>query len=460
LKGRLTITGPTTAAELAQSLQISHEDTEAALMELESEGVVLRGRFTAGVEGLEWCDRRLLSRVHRYTIHRLRAEISPCAPADFMRFLFSWQHVYPTSRLSGVDGLRAVLTQLDGLELPMRAWEREVLTARIEHYEPTLLDTLCLTGEISWARLSSWREPAAPSAPHLIGASAVAVFRREHGDAWLALRRDEAEAESSDSSGQSKAFAPQGISETAWRVLDRLTTHGASFAQELMASCELTESELRTALGELAATGLASSDGFAGLREIVGGERRTARHAATGRWFAMKMAGARITREQATERWAWAMIRRYGVIFRRLLAREASDVPWRELVRVYRRLEARGEIRGGRFVSGMSGEQFALPEAVERLREVRRSPPDNLLITIAAADPLNLTGVIVMDERIRASTTSRVVFRNGVPVAALEGDFLRMLAEVDGETAVAAATAAAGRRVPVLSGFVGRLHSS
>jgi ATP-dependent Lhr-like helicase len=223
-----------------------------------------------------------------------------------------------------------------------------------------------------------------------------------------------------------------------------------------MAACDLNEDEMRAAIGELVVAGLVSSDGFAGLRVILRSSRPPTRSASAGRWFALRGKREETVRAAAVETWAWTLLRRYGVIFRRLLARETADVPWRDLARIYRRLEARGEIRGGRFVSGMSGEQFALPEAVDRLREVRRSAPDGRLMTISAADPLNLTGILSSDDRIRTSAANRIVYRHGVAIAAMEGDFLRVLATVEREIATEAAAAAAGRRVPVLSGYVGR----
>ena len=440
LRGRLSITGPVTAAALAESMLVAEPDVESALLALESEGVVLRGTFTPGVHLLEWCDRRLLSRIHRYTLNRLRAEIAPVTPAEFMRFLMTWQHVEPGSRLSGPEGLRAVLTQLDGVELPARAWERDVLAARVERYEPAMLDLLCLTGEVAWARLSS-------GPTQVVGATPVAMFLREHAEVWTSL---------SNRPNAVLANEDDRTSEHAGRVLEHLRTRGASFAQEIAAMCDLSEDEVRTALGELVAAGLVSSDGFAGLRSIIGNAARV--HSA-GRWFGVRRQPDSSTGSNpgAVETLAWTLLRRYGVIFRRLLAREALGVPWRDLARIYRRLEARGEIRGGRFVSGMSGEQFALPDAVERLREVRRTKPDDRLITVSAADPLNLTGIITPGDRIRAVAGNRVVYRNGVPCAAMEGDMIRMLCDVDPGIASDVAAAAAGRRVPVLSGYVGRL---
>jgi ATP-dependent Lhr-like helicase len=447
LRGRLAITGPTTAEALAASVAVARDDVDAALLALEADGVVLRGSFTPeqiGSGAIEWCDRRLLARIHRYTLNRLRAEIAPVTPAGFMRFLLGWQHVAPASKLAGPDGLRAVLVQLDGIELPARAWERDVLPGRLERYEPAMLDMLCLTGEVAWARLSS-------GPTQVVGATPIAVFLREHAEAWTAIAgRPGAEDALPDGSGIS-------------RVLEYLRTHGASFAQELVSAAGLSDEEVRTALCELTANGLVSSDGFAGLRSIVGAAPSTGSRArgsdAAGRWFAIKRDAEADAQSKgaAVEAFAWTLLRRYGVVFRRLLAREAAAVPWRDLAQVYRRLEARGEIRGGRFVSGMSGEQFALPDAVEQLREVRRTAADDRLVTISAADPLNLTGIVTPGDRIRAAAGNRIVYRNGVPCAALEGDMLRMLEHVDSSIAPDVAAAAAGRRVPVLSGYVGRL---
>jgi len=409
---------------------------------------------------VQWCDRRLLARIHRYTLNRLRAEIAPVNAADFMRFLFAWQHVERSSRLNGIDGLREVIAQLDGVEVPARAWERDVLAGRVDQYDASMLDLLCLTGSVAWARLSS-------GPTQVVGATPIALFLREHTDTWLAL----SPVGQASIVGPSELRDAQATRACATEVFLHLRAHGASFANEIASACRLTDEELRSAIAELVAAGAISSDGFEGLRAIAGtAPNRTAarlnRASASGRWFLTRKPTERSERPERPERserdiaveaFAWTLLRRYGVIFRRLLTREALDVPWRELARVYRRLEARGDVRGGRFVAGMSGEQFALPDAVERLREVRRSKPDDHLLTISGADPLNLTGIITGEERIRASAANRIVYRNGVPVAAMEGDLLRTFGDLEPELAAEAAAAAAGRRVPVISGFVGRL---
>jgi ATP-dependent Lhr-like helicase len=371
LRGRLALVGPTTAAALAATLGVDIAEADAALLKLESEGVVLRGSFES--KALEWCDRRLLARIHRYTLNRLRAEIEPVSLADFTRYLFAWQHATPATRLRGIDGLRAVLAQLDGVSIAERAWEKHVLPLRIDGYAESMLDTLCLSGEVRWSQQGT-----------------AVMF------------------------GGGQALMPVAVSERAQAVLDRLRTRGPMFARDLDAE----------ALDELARATLVTCDGFLGRG---------------GRWSLLEPS------ELSIEAQAHMLLRRYGVVCRRILGRESNLAPWRELARVYRRLEERGEIRGGRFVTGMSGEQFALPEAVERLREIRRTPPDGRVIVISAADPLNLAGV-------RAHPSTRIAYRDGIALSVMEGDYLRPLAE----TSLEVAAALAGRRVPVAAGFVGR----
>jgi ATP-dependent Lhr-like helicase len=474
LRGRLAIIGPTSARALADALSIAEADADAALTALEAEGVALRGQFRGRESAdrtetdidsrpLEWCDRRLLARIHRYTLNRLRAEIEPASPATFMRFLFAWQHVDPATRLAGVDGLRAVVDALDGFELAADAWERTVLPVRVDGYEPAMLDTLSLTGEVGWARFST----ATREATQLVGATPVALFLREHADAWAALKGcATTESERSEARAALKGCAAKNdrqASNDARAVLDCLRARGASFIHELAFACGFDEARVRAALGDLVAAGLVASDGFGGLRSIVRASsgRPTVpgkRTQVTGRWSILQ--GSDVDRETAVETQAGALLRRYGVVFRRLLAREANLTPWRDLVRVYRRLEARGDIRGGRFVSGMSGEQFALADAVERLREIRRTPPDGRCLVISAADPLNLAGIVTSGERVRVVAASRVVYRDGVPLAAMEGDYVRpLIPEADIAPALASevATTLTGRPMPaVLSGFLGR----
>jgi ATP-dependent Lhr-like helicase len=425
LRGRLAMLGPVTPRALGAPLGLDAQRSADALIALEADGAVLRGWFSPGATEEEWCDRRLLARIHRATLQRLRAEIQPITPADFMRFLLEWQHLTPSSRLSGIDGLRTVVAQLDGYELAADAWDKHVLPARVSGYDSSMLDLLCYGGEAAWARLTN--PPAVPESallpPRPIRATPVALFVREHLRTWRVL-------------AQAGKSAPM-IGDVGARVLQRLSDGGARFAHELTASLSLTMDEVRTALAELVWAGLIASDGFSGLRAIwndvppaTAFQSRTGRRTPSpgGRWSVLAEADkvpafavphdhdAKLDREAAVERYALTLLQRYGIICRRLLVREPCAVPWRELLRVYRRFEARGEVRGGRFVSGLPGEQFALAEAVELARRIRRTPPSGETITISAADPLNLCGIVTAGDRVAAIASARICYRDGVPV--------------------------------------------
>jgi ATP-dependent Lhr-like helicase len=447
-RGRLGIVGPTTGAALAATLGLPEIEAEAALVALEAEGVVLRGRFTPrggdGAAALEWCDRRLLARIHRYTLNRLRAEIEPVSPADFMRFLFVWQRVDPEHRMSGLEGLAAVIAQLDGFELPAAAWESDVLAARVEEYDPALLDTLSLTGRVGWAA----GQRGTRAGP--IRSTPIALFQRQHAGDWLAGRPAGGELE---------------LSSNAARVREVLEQRGASFFHQLVPLSGLLATQVEQALGELAGLGLVTSDSFAGLRALItpsskrkppaGGLRRHRTVPfgieSAGRWALLREdQRSRRAEEQPEPReqhplfgssahlllWANALLLRYGVVFRGLLQHESGAPPWRDLLLTYRRLEARGEIRGGRFVAGLAGEQFALPAGVAELRAIRRTDRAGKLEAISAADPLNLTGVITPGERVPALAGNRILYQDGSPVMALVAGESRGLVPLDpGRTA-------------------------
>jgi ATP-dependent Lhr-like helicase len=426
LRARMEILGPVTAAELGEPLGLDGAATERGLVALEREGTVLRGAFTArasadDASAREWCDRRLLARIHRYTLDRLRAEIEPVSAADYMRFLFAWQRLSPESRVRGAEGLAEVVRLLDGYELAAAAWEGEVLPARCVDYEPADLDTLCLTGRVGWGRLT----PASVNgngngagAATTLRSSRIALFVRSNGNAWRAL---------------ADAPAATELSTPAAEVRDALASRGPSFFHELVEATGMLAAQVEEGLGQLVAHGMATSDGFTGLRALVtpSSRRPTRANGASrrrpispfgvegaGRWSATAPPAA-YDLDRAAEELAWSLLRRYGVVFRTVLAREALRVPWRDLLRIYRRLEARGEIRGGRFVSGFSGEQFALPEAVGKLRAVRRQNGSEELIVVSAVDPLNLTGIVTPGPRVPAVSRNRVLYRAGIPVAAL-----------------------------------------
>jgi len=462
VRGRLEVIGPTTAVEISTVLGLPVGDIDVALAALEHEGFALRGRFSPGVRGTEWCERRLLARIHRYTLDRLRREIEPVSAADFLRFLFRWQRVAPDAHAEGPEGLAAVLDLLDGYELAAGAWESDVLPARLADYDPLWLDGLCLSGETAWGRLTAMRNAEVGTRNRKAGpirTTPVALFRRERGAVWHAATPD-----------LDPAALP--LSHTGRALLATLDERGASFFGDLVNGTGLLRTEVEKGLGELVSWGLVSSDSFAGLRALlvpsarrkpIGGYRRRGRVAAfgvetAGRWSRVRHR-SRLPDEQIAEAVAWQLLRRYGVVFRRLVQRESLLAPWRDVLRVYRRLEARGEVRGGRFVGGFSGEQYALPEAIGLLRSVRREPGTGELVAVSGADPLNLVGILTPGDAVPAVATNRILYRDGVPVAVKEGagNSERVLVEVTSEERELLRTALVRRRVaPLVRAYLGK----
>ncbi len=428
IRGRTEVLGPVTACGLVDSLGLPDVALiDGALLALENEGKLLRGRFTmASASGaLEWCDRRLLARIHRYTLNRLRAEIEPVSAADFMRFLLHWQHAAGETQVKGVEGLAAVIEQLDGYEVPAGAWEHEVLAARVQDYEPDFIDRLCLAGRVAWGRLS----PANGSGKAPLRSSPIALMLREHAGLWRAA----AEPEGGDLSSEASA------------AYEALRSRGASFFHEIVSATGQLRTQAERSLGELAGAGLVTADSFGGLRALLAPSEKHRRRSrrgrpayevdTAGRWALLRGVVAVDDDGKRVEETARSLLRRYGVVFRALLARESRLPTWRELAAVYRRLEARGEIRGGRFVSGFGGEQFALADAVGRLRAVRKLEKNGELVALSGADPLNLVGIVTPDARVAAITPNRVLFRDGLAIAALEGGSVRCLAAAEFDAA-------------------------
>jgi ATP-dependent Lhr-like helicase len=439
LRGRLEGLGPVAPDALSASLGLESPEIGAALVALESEGFALRGRFTAAAAVEEWCERRLLARIHRYTIKRLRAEIEPVAARDFVRFLFAWQRVEADARMEGPDAVETIVAQLEGFEAPAGAWESEILPARLVEYEPAWLDDQCLAGRIAWARLrprserANGSERAATPAP--VRTTPITLLTRRHAALWASLSPI---AETVQTNTRAQAVA------------DYIGRHGASFFDELIEGTGLLRPQLEEALAELVALGIVNSDSFAGLRALLlpSDRRKPAatahrrRRSATpgvedvGRWaLARRVRPAQTTPQsdaEALEHLARTLLARYGVVFWRLLEREAAWLPpWRELLRVYRKLEARGEIRGGRFVASFSGDQFALPDAVGMLREVRRKQNSGAWVSLSGADPLNLAGILTPGPKLAALTGNRLLYRDGVPVALLAGGEVQFLEPLD-----------------------------
>jgi ATP-dependent Lhr-like helicase len=452
LRGRLEGIGPVTVDELAKSFSLSAERIQIALAKLEGEGFAMQGQFTPGESAgrdaggppaetrafPEWCSRRLLARIHRYTLNRLRKEIEPVSAADFMRFLFVWQKVASEHKVEGASSVAVILDQLEGFEAPAGSWESEILPARITDYDPAWLDALCVSGRLTWLRLSPPRlSPDKVSTSSPVRSTPMVLLNRKNVRTWTAafpLRESEAQ-----------------LSTNTQTVYEYLKDHGASFFVDIVSGTDLLATMVEESLGELVFRGLVTADSFTGLRALLtplskttnrAVEKRRRRNKAVysmdeaGRWVRLatgvQLAGGMGTDadRETLEAIALKLLQRYGVIFRKLLDRESISVPWRDLLRVLRRLEARGEIRGGRFVGGFSGEQFATAEAVQLLRSIRRAPADGSMISLSAADPLNLLGIVLPTGRLAPSASNRVLYRDGAPIALMEAKEIRFLIEM------------------------------
>ena len=427
VRGRIEHAGPTTAARIAEFLGLESEAASSALEALEGKGIVLRGHFSdrpaadapADAASTEWCDRRLLARIHRLTLSGLRRQIQPVEPRVFLGFLADHHHLSPGSRWGGPVGVREALAQLQGFELPAGAWEERVLAPRVAEYDPAWLDNLFLSGEVVWGRLQPPRrdEDERPSMAMLTRVVPISLVLREELPELLAPDHEP---------------PSNSIRSGAGQVLSALSTRGALFFGELKAATGMLPGHLEEALRELAAAGLITSDAFAAVRKIAAGakparsrRRRVARtlHTASapiGRWSLFPGALPAVSREKYLDAWCRQLLRRYGVVFRDVLARETSAPRWQDLVSTLRRMELRGEVRGGRFVSQVAGEQYALPAAVDRLREVRtatEASDDAPWIVLSAADPLNLFGIVTPGPRVAATHRNALVVRSGRLVA-------------------------------------------
>jgi len=423
VRAHLEISGPTTTHRLVSAIGLSSQQVAAALGQLEAEGFALRGSFDPRLEGEQYCCRRLLSRIHGYTQARLRREIEPVTAQQFMHFLLDFHGLAQGQRRRGRGGLLRAIEQLQGFEAGASRWEAELLPARVKGFEPAHLDELCWSGEVTWGRLTPRGSASDRAWASFSRATPITLAIREDFQWLLRAVRGQVEPESSPKS-------------TVSCVIEALHQRGASFFAELRAATGLGNDEIEDALWDNVARGLITSDGFAPLRSLLrsrapettqlGGRvdrsprvsrglRRGARRegAREGRWALIDRGSSNFTDDELAEAAAEQLLARYGVLFRDLIDRESLALPWRDVIWALRRLEARGQIRGGRFVNGFVGEQYALPRAIERLRELRRLEPTSELIHVSAADPLNLVGIVVPGPRVSAGRGGRVSYRDG-----------------------------------------------
>lgn len=464
IRSRLESLGPVTAETLAAPLALTAAQIEQTLLALEQEGFVIRGQFSEPGEE-EWCQRRLLARIHRYTLKQLRSEIEAVSPADFMRFLFNWHRI--TDHGEGIEALSDIIEQLEGFPLPAKLWEQSILPARLDAYWPDWLDTLCATGRINWLRKtlgenkpdrkyndtpgnnngSNTVNKPKPRASTTVSNTPICLISRKSVQVWKQFTNEKDKENETENQSTN-------LSASAGKIKQQLEKHGASFFEDLLHSTDLLRSQLEDGLAELVNQSLITSDSFAGLRALLvpAHKKSTSRHRSrskralstgfenAGRWSLLKPVAQEETAIHSDNYWvdieyiASTLLKRYGVIFRKLLDRETGLPTWRDLLYVLRRMEARGDIRGGRFVSGFSGEQFALPDAVKSLRQIRKEEKNEDLIAISASDPLNLTGLITPGQKIHAKTTNRILYRNGIPVAVSIAGKINFLEQFDAKT--------------------------
>jgi ATP-dependent helicase Lhr and Lhr-like helicase len=435
VQGWLQISGPTTANSLARVLNLEPSAIFQIFLMMETQGVLMRGTFeyfeptesteTTPDHDIEWCERRILQRIHRRTVSALRKQIEAVTPVVYMRWLLNWQHLAPQTQLAGEEGVFEALRQLEGFEAPAIEWERTLLPTRVANYDPRWLDALCLSGAVGWGRISphpAWSVGDGASPRRVIPTSAAPItfYVRETAD-WLPYSLAHQSVE--------EAKLAIALSPTALQLRTLLQQRGACFANDIQRIANLSRQQTQQALWELATAGLAAADGFDQLRACMDPRRRSittetpgkrTTRSSAGRWSLLReetqvaqtaIETARQT-EIALESFARQLLNRYGVLFRDLLLAESNAPYWRDLLNILRRLEARGEIRGGRFLSGFGGEQYALSEAVESLRGTR-TRECNAMITVAAADPMNLVGIVIPGERVPAVPGRHLLYCNG-----------------------------------------------
>ncbi|HEY5146796.1 MAG TPA: hypothetical protein VII82_08505, partial [Polyangiaceae bacterium] len=409
VRGHAELAGPFTASSFATTLGLEEWEVASATATLESEGLVLRGRFVNRSDEAtaeQFCDRRLLARIHRYTMDRLRAEIEPVSAQDFLRYLFERHHLAARTRAGGRAGLREAIGMLQGFEIAAAAWERDVLAPRVAGYRSEWLDELCLGGEVAWGRLSPRRSAAtSPTLGSTSRATPITIASRRDLGWLLAAVRTSGSAE-------------DPVSENARAAYDALRRRGALFPDDLALASGLTREDLIAALWDLVGRGLVAGDGFQPLRDLMASGRaaRTGRRAGQGRWSLFERTEAPSSPtlpDEIADQVARQLLARYGVVFREVVARESFTVPWRDVLRALRSLEARGLVRGGRFVAGFIGEQYALPEALEGLRRIRRTERTGETVRIRATDPLNLVGILIPGARVATQTGGWIAFRDG-----------------------------------------------
>ncbi len=433
VRGRLESLGPVQSIHIANQLELTEFDIEAAMTALENEGFAFQSQFTPNLNKKEWCERGLLARINKYTINNLRQEIEAVPIADYMRFIFDWQKLTIDEQGIGPESLRAFIKQLEGFEAPAVAWEGEILPTRFKDYDPSWLDVLCLSGSVSWGRFRKSSSDINKSKSP-IKTTPIMIVERENVKFWLNV--------------SSNTFSLEDLSGNALAVLKTVEENGASFFEDIARKTKLLNIQVEVAISELVARGILTSDSYTGLRALLTpaqlkprsrsrrGKQAVFGMAHAGRWSILNDSNQKNDESSFDlEAIAKLLLQRYGIVFRKVLEKESCPLPkWRDLLRTYRRMEARGEIRGGYFVQRVSGEQFALPEAVTKLRQVKKNKENKQLISISAIDPSNLMGIFTPNNKVANIYKNRVLYKNGEPIAVLESGEVKFLKDFSEES--------------------------
>lgn len=452
VRGRLEASGPVTSDNLSDLLALPKQEIENALIALEQEGFVFRGKFHPEATDTEWCERRLLHRINRYTLETLRQAVQPVSLQDYMRYLFHLNGI--NKDRTGPAVLQEAMEILDGYEAPAVSWEADILPLRVTEYDPTWLDVLTMSGRIIWGRL----DKVAKSGLSPVKTTPITLVSRKNMDLWNSIKKP--------------TNTSSGLSPTTLSVLLTLKNGGALFLDDLAEKTGLLNTQLEQAIAELVAAGLITCDSFSGLRALLTPEKNKLKKSRrpnsftltlenAGRWSNMPAPSQpeETVSEEHMVQFIHIYLRRYGVIFRKVLERENVALPWREIVKTLRRMELKGELRGGRFIAGTSGEQYALPETIEALRKVRKTEKTEDLVAVSAVDPCNLLGIVLPGKKVSNSPGNRILYMDGVPVAVYEAKEVRFLKEFSPEKKWALEKAIIRRSFPgKLKGYMGKSY--
>ncbi len=430
IQSRLGIVGPSTISQLSATIDLPPRLIESALTALEAEGSVMRGSFTEQTSEVQWCDRNFLARLHKRAISKLRNQIKPVGAKQYTRYLARWMRLTSDTRGEGVESLSSIIESLEAYEAPAGIWESDILASRSFKYKPELLDYLNATGRFVWCRLSvpdrlSGKGGNKRIYRHRTSIRTIplAFVKRNRLSIWKSLTE------------KSTPIEPK-LSSKSHLILESFADYGPLFFEEIQDELGLLPVHVEESLVELFALGMVTCDHFGGIRSLLTPEnerRRKSRsgrlhsHAvqSSGRWSLLqhpkRKSKSQLTEDELIRTAAKALLYRYGIVFQNLLVREGKYIPpWRQLQRYYARMEDRGELRSGRFVENVAGQQFAIPVAVDLLRNSDKDTYESQSTTVHSADPFNLSGIISVGISGAVQSSDRLVYQDGKVIKVIE----------------------------------------